>query len=78
MFDMNALKMEPAMTNMGSAHHHRHKHAYKLQKLKQQQQQQQHTANGAKVNSSNNVSAKVTDYRKVIIQKKKHWILRIK
>lgn len=59
---MNALKMEPAMANMGSEHHHRHKHAYKLQKLKQQQQ---HTASGIKVNSSHNVSAKVTDYRKV-------------
>ena len=65
MFDMNALKMEPAMTNMGSEDNHHHKQAYKLQKLKQQQ----HTA---KVNSSNNVSAKVTDYRKVITNKFNH------
>jgi hypothetical protein len=61
MFDLNALKMEPTMSAMGSEHRHK---AYKLQN-KMKQHQQQHSA-GAKVTSANNVSAKVTDYRKVI------------
>ena len=49
------------MSAMGSEHRHK---AYKLQN-KMKQHQQQHSA-GAKVTSANNVSAKVTDYRKVI------------